>query len=269
MPGQSLLNFPTDSFPDFEVMVGEKNAELLYQLKNESVGLFYLWGPEGAGKSLLLKAWARSSPDSGAAGVFISLADRAELEEIWNLPIRRFALGDIDRWDERSLQGVFNLINRLKQDGGRLAVSAQTPPSGLAMREDLRSRLAQGLAYEIQPMDDAELARAVRAYALCKGIELNGACVSYLFNRVARDLNGAFEAVDKLAVYSAQTQRRVTVWLIQRCFGAPNPGSAPPGAEPKGEGGLLGPSVGLSAKPSLGAGPQPKPERGDGETGDV
>jgi hypothetical protein len=76
--------------------------------------------------------------------------------------------------------------------GVLLAASGVSPPA-LPLREDLRTRLGWGLVYEIFPLDDAEKARALAAYAAQRGLPLGDDVVGYLLAHGRRDMRALLE----------------------------------------------------------------------------
>ena len=80
--------------------------------------------------------------------------------------ITLYAVDDCDRLDEPRQQALFRLFNRLRPSPASALVSAAgAAPLGLALREDLRTRLGWGLVFEITlPSDDDKL-EALRTLA--------------------------------------------------------------------------------------------------------
>ena len=60
------------------------------------------------------------------------------------------------------------------------AAPATAPPARLALREDLRTRLALGLVFEVTPLADADKPRALAAYARERGFRLSDDVIGYL-----------------------------------------------------------------------------------------
>ena len=56
------------------------------------------------------------------------------------------------------------------------------------MREDLRTRLAWGLVYQLRPLTDEEKAAHLRAEAARRGLRLPDEVLGYLLGRLPRDL---------------------------------------------------------------------------------
>ena len=125
----------------------------------------YLWGPPGSGKSFWTQAWAQASAachyvdlqDSDEALAFIQLLDQARAKT-WLLDNLHKAVEG-----ERLEAALFKLFVRSAETHERLVVTADRPPlQSPLMREDLRTRLGQGLIFELQELSDSEKLQALR-----------------------------------------------------------------------------------------------------------
>jgi DnaA family protein len=100
-----------------------------------------------------------------------------------------------------------------------LAAGAASP-AGLALREDLRTRLAWGLVYQLRPPSDADKALHLRSEAARRGLRLPDEVVGYLLTRLPRDLpslNGVLDALDR---YSLAAKRPITLPLVREALEA-------------------------------------------------
>ena len=136
---QLALGISPPPDPSFANFVSGANAELLARLRELADGrlaesIFYLWGVPGSGRSHLLVAAAH------AATRPLVVAD------------------DVEALDEAQQQALFNRINEARESGGAVLAAGAAPPAQLPLREDLRSRLAWGLVYQVKPLTDAERA---------------------------------------------------------------------------------------------------------------
>jgi DnaA family protein len=191
---QLALEISPPPQPTLDNFVPGTNAELLAKLREFRAGAFpevilYLWGEPGSGKSHLLAA-------CGGATV----AD------------------DVDRLDQPAQIALFNAINEARQSGGRVLAAGNAPPSQLPLREDLKSRLAWGLVYQVKPPSDEERAQYLRAEAGRRGMRLPEDVVSYLLTRMRRDLRSLTGVLDQLDRYSLETQRPVTLPLLREAL---------------------------------------------------
>ncbi len=188
---QLALKISPPPQPSLENFVPGANAELVARLRDFQAGTFpeiilYLWGETGSGKSHLLRACASAH-----------------------------AVDDVEKLRETSQIELFNAINEAIQSGGRVLVAGNAPPAQLPLREDLRSRLAQGLVYQVKPLSDAERAAYLRAEAARRGMRVPEEVIGYLLTHVRRDLHTLGAILDELDKNSLERQRQITVPLVK------------------------------------------------------
>lgn len=198
---QLALGISPPPDPSFDNFVSGANVEALARLRELVDGrlaesIFYLWGEAGSGRSHLLTAAAR------AATRPLVVAD------------------DVERLDEAGQQALFNRINEARESGGAVLACGNAPPARLPLREDLRSRLAWGLVYQVKPLTDDERAQYLRAEAERRGMRLTDDVVAYLLSRVRRDLPSLGAILDRLDRMSLEQQRQVTVPLVREALEA-------------------------------------------------
>jgi len=188
---QLALGISPAPHPTLDNFVPGANAELLARLREFQAGRFpdavlYLWGEAGCGKSHLLSAC--SGPRT---------------------------VDDVDALGEAAQIVLFNAINEARQSGGTILAAGSAPPSQLALREDLKSRLAWGLVYEVRQLTDAERAAYLRTEAGRRGMQMPEEVVSYLLARVRRDLRSLSTLLDRIDTTSLEQKRPVTVPLVR------------------------------------------------------
>jgi len=177
--------------PSIENFVPGPNAELLARLRQFRDGSYpevvlYLWGEPGSGKTHLMQACD--------------------------------GIDDVEKLDEAAQIGLFNRINEARQAGGRVLAAGNAPPAQLALREDLRTRLAWGLVYQVKPLTDEERAVFLRAEAGRRGMRLPEEVVSYLLTRMRRDLRSLTAVLDLLDQASLELKRPITLPLLREVF---------------------------------------------------
>ena len=154
-------------------------------------GVLALVGPEGAGKSHMAQAWARSEnaaviPAEGPVD-FSALAGRPVLYE------------DADRPAEDREEILFHLINMAAQPGAGLLLTARTPPTAWPTTlADLRSRLNALLVAEIEEPDDAILESLLKKFFRERNIRPADDVIPYLLRRIERSAPKAREIVIRL-----------------------------------------------------------------------
>jgi len=203
--------------PTFENFVAGANAEALARLKGLAAGelreaIVYLWGEPGSGRSHLLRAAARANPQ-------LVVAD------------------DVESLDAAAQQRLFSAINAAREGQAAVLAAGRLPPAQLALREDLRTRLAWGLVYQLRPLSDADKAAHLRAEAARRGLHLADDVANYLLTRLPRDLASLNRVLDRLDRHSLSRQRPLSLALVREALQqdaadekTTSPGGSPPGA---------------------------------------
>ncbi len=91
----------------------------------------------------------------------------------------------------------------------------RAPPARLALREDLRTRLALGLVFEVIPLADADKPQALAAFARERGFRLSDDVIAYLLAHGRRDMPSLVATLAALDRHSLATQRGITVPLLR------------------------------------------------------
>lgn len=207
---------PAASFANF---VPGRNAEALAALRDLALGrkgerFVHLWGVPGSGRRHLLHAVVREASACGRCAVHLNApVAEQELTAIHGDAV--LALFGVERLDAAAQAALFNLYNRMREGAGALVVAADAPPSRLAVRPDLATRLAWGLVYEVRPLSDDEKAEAMRARAAEHGFELSSEVQAYIFRHGRRDLPALLNLVDLVDRCSLESQRPVTLALVR------------------------------------------------------
>ena len=97
-----------------------------------------------------------------------------------------------------------------------MVAAASVPPVDSGLRDDLRTRLASGLVYQVLPLRDEQLQDALRQQAQRRGLVLTGEVLNYVFTRFSRDLKNLMWLLDALDHYSLVHQRAITVPLLKQ-----------------------------------------------------
>jgi DnaA family protein len=195
---QLVLDIGPPAEPDFDNYVAGPNVEAFERVRSLAAGglreaIVYLWGEPGSGRTHLLRAAARANPA-------LVIAD------------------DVETLNEAAQQRLFAAINAAREGEPPVLAAGSQPPAKLVLREDLRTRLAWGLVYQLKPLSDAEKALHLRAQAARRGLRLPDEVLAYLLHRLPRDLaslNTVLEALDR---YSLATKRPVTLPLVREAL---------------------------------------------------
>jgi DnaA family protein len=189
---QLALGISPPPQPTLDNFVPGANAELLGCLRqlragNYAESVLYLWGEAGSGKSHLL----------------LSCADAWRVAD------------DVERLDEAGQISLFNAINEARESGGAVLAAGNAPPAQLPLREDLKSRLAWGLVYQLKPLSDEERSTYLRAEAARRGMQLPDEVVAWLLTRMRRDLRSLTAVLDQIDRTSLEQKRPITLPLVR------------------------------------------------------
>ena len=174
----------------------------------------YLWGPEGSGKTHLLKAVATQCQAAGAAVGWFDASDVGpwEFNPGWALVV----VDRSDLLDAAAQHRSFVLFTEAATHGVQWAAAGRLPVVDLPLREDLRTRLAWGHVFALQPLAEAETRRALRQEADRRGIFLSDEVMGFLLLRFPRDLTHLMHLLNCLDHYGLSRGRRITVPLVRQ-----------------------------------------------------
>jgi DnaA family protein len=191
---QLLLDIKPASAPTLDNFITGRNAEALASLtaaNNHTAqsNFIYLWGETGSGKSHLLKACKSQA---------LTIVD------------------DVHLLDDAAQIALFNHYNQLKENSGTLITSGLHAPTQMGLRDDLATRLAWGLVYQLHPLNDAEKSLALKNHAKERGIRLPNEVVDYCLRYLRRDLSTLMATLDALDEWSLTTKKPVTVPMLRQ-----------------------------------------------------
>ncbi|MET0382294.1 MAG: DnaA regulatory inactivator Hda [Burkholderiaceae bacterium] len=238
---QLILDLAWDPLPPFAGFLPGENAAVVAQLRGQAWpdAPIYLWGPAGSGKTQLLRELqARASAQGRRAQWFDPAAPSP-----WTLAddTALALLDGAEQWSAAQQHAAFGLFveaagrvgaSDASACGARLGVqfaaAGRLPPVDLAVREDLRTRLAWGQVHAIRPLADGETRIALQHEARRRGVALGDDVLDYLLTRFARDLKSLMHLLHRLDGFALAQKRAVTVPLLKRML---NEESAGPPAE--------------------------------------
>jgi DnaA family protein len=216
MMQQLLLQLAPPAAPTLDNYVPGRNGAALHALRDIARGagaerFIYLWGEPGSGRTHLLRGLTQAA--SGRKALYLSGApgDRMEGDKV-------IAVDDVQDLSAGGQIALFDLYNGVRAAGGALAASGNAAPAQLALRADLRSRLAWGLAFQLHPLSDAEKAAALREHARGRALDLHEDIVAYLLQHARRDMASLIGILDALDRYSLEKKRPVTLPLVRNAL---------------------------------------------------
>jgi DnaA family protein len=213
-PRQLALDLLQPAAPTLANFVAGRNAEAVDRLRRLAAGMaderiVYLWGEAGCGRSHLLQALAAETgarpwqPADPADAAGLTLVD------------------DVEQLDPAAQIALFSRLNAVRERADRACVAAGgAPPAQLPLREDLRTRLAWGLVYQLLPLADAEKRAALQAQAASRGLAAGAEVIDFLLSHLPRDMRTLAAALDALDGYALARQRPLTVALVRQWMAA-------------------------------------------------
>ncbi|MDP9141761.1 MAG: DnaA regulatory inactivator Hda [Pseudomonadota bacterium] len=204
----------------FESYFAGTNGEAVAALRELQQPLL-LCGPVGSGRTHLLQSACREF-----GGAYLPLTDLlphgpemldgySGVSAVW--------IDDIDSVCDQAdwCIALLRLLDQLRSDGRRVALTANTTPEHLNVaRPDLRTRLSQCLVLGLKTLDDQQRAALLRLRAGQRGLTIPDEVLRWLLNTQARDTGSLLEALDTLDRASLTAKRRVTLPLAQAALGS-------------------------------------------------
>ncbi len=197
---QLLLDIQPSAPQTLENFIAGRNAEALHSLKQALTNVaearfIYLWGAEGSGKSHLLQACKRAA-------------------EKTKLPL--YIVDDVHTLNEEAQIALFDQFNQLRATDGILITSGIAAPTHMSLRDDLATRLAWGLVYQLHSLTDEEKAQALKTHAYERGMKLPDEVVDYCLRYLRRDLPTLMAVLDALDEWSLTEKKPVTVPMLKK-----------------------------------------------------
>jgi DnaA family protein len=229
---QLLLDLALLPAPTLDNFALGRNAEPVQALRAWLGGggesCLYLWGPPGCGKTHLLGAAAVQAREQGVPAQCVAAPRLAGGD--WLQTSSWLAIDDVHALPAAGQASLFTLLNRAIQGDLRLLLAGAIAPAGLTLREDVRTRLAAALVFQLHPLDDEEKAAALQAHARERGFELSPEAAQYVLRHGRRDLRWLLTVIDALDRYSLQTRRPVTLPLLREVLNAGDAGATSAGS---------------------------------------
>ena len=229
LPEQLLLDLGRPPAPTLDNFLPGRNAELLHALAALATSakadmgerFLYLWGASGSGRSHLLRA---VSADSTA--VYWSCAEPPGAEITgqaanalqWHGSTKLWAIDDVQDAGPAEQIALFSLINEVRADPdsrAAMVLAGDTAPGNLSLRDDLRTRLAWGLVFQVHTLSDDEKDAALTLRAGQRGLALPAEVRRYLLSHCSRDMSSLMHLVDALDAFAMQRHRAVTLPLVR------------------------------------------------------
>jgi len=202
---QLLLDIQLPARPSVHNFLLGRNAEALHTLVNSLSAqplqrFIYFWGAPGSGKTHLLLAAQDLAKEMGKP---LICAD------------------DVQDYSEQQQIDLFNANNQARDGTGVVLVSGNASPMQMGLREDLASRLAWGVTYQLHALSDEEKAQALKQRDKQRGMKLPDDVLDYCFRYLRRDLPSLMATLDALDHWSLTEKKPVSVNMLRKLIQAP------------------------------------------------
>lgn len=202
MMKQLLLDIQPPATPSFDNFVVGRNAEAMHSLHaalhaDAAIRFIYIWGEAGSGKSHLIAACLAANPQA-------------------------ICVDDVQKLDDDAQIALFNTYNQIRDHNAAsaeqqmLIVTGNAAPTHMQLRDDLATRLAWGLTYQLQPLTDEEKAMALMSHAQARGMRLPTDVIDYCLRYLRRDLPTLISTINALDKWSLTTKKPVTVPMLRQ-----------------------------------------------------
>ena len=224
MTRQLVLELTPPPTPVFENFVPGRNRAALETLRAVAMGesadeVIYVWGEPGSGRSHLLEAAVRAARAAGRAATLVRAGEGIPPVAASN-DAALVAVDEADALDAAAQIAAFDLFNTLRARRAAFVATGSAPPHRIAVLEDLRTRLASGLVFELLALPEADKRATLRTHAIARGMALGDDVVEYLLTRLRRDLGTQLAVLDALDRYSLAQKRAVTLPLVREALDA-------------------------------------------------
>ncbi|MBK1716804.1 DnaA regulatory inactivator Hda [Thiocystis violacea] len=201
----------------------EAVAAVSAMARGEGEPYLFLFGIRGTGKTHLSQAACLTTAQRGRQAHFVPLGMTGLEPSVFD-DLERLDLVAVD--DAQCVAGdlvwesaLFDLFNRLREQGRRLIVAANAAPDILPIKlPDLASRLLWGPRYCLMPLSDRDSEQLLIESAHRRGMRLGSDLVRYIMNYHARDPASLLDLIARLDSLSLREQRQPTIPLVRRAM---------------------------------------------------
>lgn len=219
---QLILDIRPDAPPGFHNYLPGDNVEAaaaLYLAAGGAPGesVFYCWGETGCGRTHLLRAGVARALEGGRSARYYGTTDTLP-----DSPPEFLAVDDCERLGAGAQVQLFSLINRAREAHTTIVIAGSDAPARLTLRPDLATRLGSGLVFQLQALNEAQRAQAVRERVAASGVKLGEDVLRYLLRHTRRDLPSLLTLVDRLDAWALSQKRLLTLPLVRKWLSGQN-----------------------------------------------
>ena len=238
-----LGHIPKPSLDNFIATGNENLSTLLKSLQDSwqqtdgstdplrvDMRMIHVWGASGSGRTHILQAMYLKGIEQG---IDAFLLNQESTPDDWRMAGKKIedqsnspailCVDDIDHLDEFAQGALFRLHNLIKDSPKQsLITTSLLPPANLELREDLRTRLAWGLVFQMHALSDGEKLQALQQAALARGLNLSTEVAPWLLRHFHRDMPSLMSLLEALDAYSLETKRAITLPLVKEMLAHKN-----------------------------------------------
>ncbi len=192
--------------------------------------MIHFWGASGSGRSHLLAAMQTKASE---LGINTYLLNHESAADEWRMAGDRLledgqqtgilCVDDIDHLNEFAQGALFRLHNAIRESEHQyLLTSSLNPIPQLELREDLKTRLAWGLVFQMHVLSDEEKLQALQVAANARGLNLSTEVPQWLLRHFHRDMPSLMSLLEALDTYSLETKRAITLPLVKEMLAQKN-----------------------------------------------
>lgn len=186
----------------------------------------FLFGASGSGKSHLLYAACVQAQELGLTSQLLALEDFRQLSPRMLDGLEQLDLVCLDNiglvaGDSSWQVALFDLYNRLQEQGKKLIIVADDQPTALGFTlPDLVSRLQACTVFQLRLLNDDDKQKLLQQKARLRGLDLPDEVARFLLNRQQRDVRALVSLLDLLDKASMVHQRRLTIPFVKDVLAA-------------------------------------------------
>ncbi len=217
---QIPFDFFLPEAPRFDNFIVGDNGEAVARLRaltavshEPSARAIVLWGGPSVGKSHLLAAVQADAGLGGISALFLDASRAFPADPFVGSQI--LCVDDADQLNAEQQAWLFTAFNHVAQSGGVTIATGQTPPARWPLRDDIRTRMGSGLAFELLPVPQDDLPAALSAYAAGRGFDVSNEVLTFLLSHHQRDIASLCKTLAGVDRLSLALKRRVTVHLLR------------------------------------------------------
>ena len=192
--------------------------------------MIHVWGESGSGKTHILEAMKAQAIECGQEAFILGHdSPQDEWRAIGTVIAENpqssilLCIDDIDSLDEFAQGALFRIHNLIRESSSQaLLTTSQLPLSHLTLRDDLRTRLAWGLVFQMHSLSDSEKSQALEKAAQARGLQLSSEVTPWLLRHFHRDMSSLMSLLDALDTYSLETKRAITLPLVKELLAQKN-----------------------------------------------